>query len=303
MTTFKHLLAATDFSGTSMCALEMTARLAERLGASVTLIHSFDPAPLGPAAAHLSLPREVAKMQEQLEESARRELGKSRNTLFRGVDRVELAAVADANPALAVCQYAADHNADLIVVGAHGQAHLTRWLIGGVAEKIARRATCSVLAVRPSPSGGVPMPQSLLVGTDFSPACEPAVKVSAALAKELEARVALAYCYDSAVPMLPPAGAPELQSPERQADQARSDLCEALAELARARFDDDVRVTAELLVSRNPAASLCSYADDRAVDLIVVGAQGRTGHDRQFIGGVAEKVLRHASCSVLTVRR
>ena len=285
-----------------MHALAMAATLAERLGARVTLVHSFDPAPLGPAAAHLSLPREAARMQEQLEETAQRELTKSRTALFGKIDRVDIAALGGDNSALEICRFADEKEGDLVVLGAHGQAHLTRWLIGSVAEKVARRAPCSVLAVRPSPRGGVKLPESLLVGTDFSPASERALEISAALARELEARLALAYCYDSAIPMLPPPGAPELQPPRQQESQARADLCDALAELAKARFTGVDRYTSELLVSRNPAASLCSYADDRAIDLIVVGAQGRTGHDQQFIGGVAEKVLRHASCSVLTVR-
>jgi nucleotide-binding universal stress UspA family protein len=37
-------------------------------------------------------------------------------------------------------------------------------------------------------------------------------------------------------------------------------------------------------------------------DLVVMGTHGRTGLRHLFLGSVAEKVVRHASCPVLTVR-
>jgi hypothetical protein len=37
-------------------------------------------------------------------------------------------------------------------------------------------------------------------------------------------------------------------------------------------------------------------------DLIVMGTHGRSGLARLFMGSVAEKVLREASCPVLTVK-
>jgi nucleotide-binding universal stress UspA family protein len=36
--------------------------------------------------------------------------------------------------------------------------------------------------------------------------------------------------------------------------------------------------------------------------MIVIGTQGRTGLERLILGSVAERVLRHAPCPVLTVR-
>jgi nucleotide-binding universal stress UspA family protein len=39
-----------------------------------------------------------------------------------------------------------------------------------------------------------------------------------------------------------------------------------------------------------------------ATDLIVLATHGRTGIKRLVIGNVAEKVVRHAPCPVLTVK-
>ena len=36
--------------------------------------------------------------------------------------------------------------------------------------------------------------------------------------------------------------------------------------------------------------------------LIVMGSHGRTGFDRLILGSVAEHVLRHSPCTVVTVK-
>ena len=44
------------------------------------------------------------------------------------------------------------------------------------------------------------------------------------------------------------------------------------------------------------------YAKEESADLVVVGSHGRTGLRRVFLGSVAENVVRHAPCSVITVK-
>jgi nucleotide-binding universal stress UspA family protein len=43
-------------------------------------------------------------------------------------------------------------------------------------------------------------------------------------------------------------------------------------------------------------------AQDQGADLIVIGHSGHSGVWGRFLGGTAEKVSRHAACSVLIVR-
>jgi len=56
--------------------------------------------------------------------------------------------VKEGDPRAMILDYAAAWNPDLIVVGSHGRKGLDRFLIGSVAESLARHATCSVLIVR-----------------------------------------------------------------------------------------------------------------------------------------------------------
>ena len=43
-------------------------------------------------------------------------------------------------------------------------------------------------------------------------------------------------------------------------------------------------------------------ADEEEADLIVIGTHGRTGLKRVLMGSVAEAVMRHANCPVLTLK-
>ena len=60
----------------------------------------------------------------------------------------------------------------------------------------------------------------------------------------------------------------------------------------------EVQVTAG-----NPADAIVRTAEDLEVDLIVMATHGHTGLQHVLLGSVAEKVVRHAPCPVLTVRQ
>jgi nucleotide-binding universal stress UspA family protein len=52
----------------------------------------------------------------------------------------------------------------------------------------------------------------------------------------------------------------------------------------------------------DPAETILAYADEMDADLIVSGTHGRSGVERRLIGSVAERLVRHATCPVMTVR-
>jgi nucleotide-binding universal stress UspA family protein len=63
---------------------------------------------------------------------------------------------------------------------------------------------------------------------------------------------------------------------------------------------DPRRVSVEVVVG--PAAfEIVRYANERAADILVLGSHGRGVIRRFLLGGVAERVLREASCPVLVV--
>jgi nucleotide-binding universal stress UspA family protein len=58
-----------------------------------------------------------------------------------------------------------------------------------------------------------------------------------------------------------------------------------------------------LLVRGDPAHEIVSVADREHADLIVLGTHGRSGLRRLLMGSVAESVVRHANCPVLTFKQ
>jgi nucleotide-binding universal stress UspA family protein len=51
-----------------------------------------------------------------------------------------------------------------------------------------------------------------------------------------------------------------------------------------------------------PFLEIVKLAKEKEVDLIVMGTHGRTGLAHALIGSVAERVVHHAHCPVLTVK-
>lgn len=60
--------------------------------------------------------------------------------------------------------------------------------------------------------------------------------------------------------------------------------------------------TATACLRGKPHRSICQYAEDNDIDVIVMGTHGRSGVSRQLIGSVTEKVIRTSDTPVLTVR-
>jgi len=58
-----------------------------------------------------------------------------------------------------------------------------------------------------------------------------------------------------------------------------------------------------LVVEGNPGSEIVSYAQSSGMDIIIMGAVGRTGLDKFLLGSVAEKVVRSSKTPVLTIPR
>jgi hypothetical protein len=69
---------------------------------------------------------------------------------------------------------------------------------------------------------------------------------------------------------------------------------------AAADLGPDLDVTMAM-TSGVPVHAICAYARRVGADLIVMGTHGRTGVSRAVLGSVAEAVVRHARCPVMTI--
>lgn len=60
--------------------------------------------------------------------------------------------VACGHPAMSICEFARDHECDLIVISTHGRTGLKRMLMGSTAEQVVRHAPCAVVVLRGTPT-------------------------------------------------------------------------------------------------------------------------------------------------------
>lgn len=147
MIAIKNVLVATDFSAASDTALTYGRTLARTFGSTLHVMHVVDDmSRFMSYAENAGLP--YGEVQAEMEKAARASL----ETLVSADDRQELAArvvVCTArNIAAAIADYARNSSIDLIVIGATGRGAVDRILTGSVADKVIRRASCPVLAVR-----------------------------------------------------------------------------------------------------------------------------------------------------------
>ena len=138
--TLTRILLPTDFSDTAQHALDYARELAGRFGASVHLLHVV-PDPMQNWATE-AMPV-VSDLAERWKADAERRLEEIR---LDGPQTVR--AVRIGHAFVEILQYAADNAIDMIVMGTHGRGPVQHLLLGSVAEKVVRKASCPVLTVK-----------------------------------------------------------------------------------------------------------------------------------------------------------
>lgn len=142
--------------------------------------------------------------------------------------------------------------------------------------------------------------QNVLVTTDFSKASELAIDAAAILAKQNGAKITLVHVWEPRGVLF--GGEPGLQPGESIPVELEKTIHERLDGLAKEHLKGIDKVKTALVISPSAAKGIIDYAEKEGVDMIVIATHGRTGLRRMVIGSVAERVVRHAACPVLSLR-
>ena len=153
MTTITTILVPIDFSDASREALRYACSLADRLNASLHVVH----ATVHPyaAAGYMEFAALPPDLLDDVERGASEALAASltaeEKTRYRAtlVNRVGAAAEQ-------ILGYLREHpEIDLVVMATHGRGSVARLMLGSVTDKIVRGAPCPVLTIRvPSTAHG-----------------------------------------------------------------------------------------------------------------------------------------------------
>lgn len=291
----RNVLAATDFSEAADASLPWAAHVARTHGARLHVVHVLSP-PM-PVADFAAPPLTVD--QELRAAAAQRMDELLAGEVLAGLDARSV--LRDGTPSQAVLDVAGEVAADLLVVGTRGLTGFRHLLLGSTAERIVQRAKAPVLSVHP----GDPRPEhamrTVLVPTDFSEDAEAALAAATrclALTEE-GTRVILLHVFH--IPA-------EYRSYGMASGYAR--LGDEMITAVRGRLEelaDPLRATGTTVevecAQGIPPEVIVRVATEREVDLVAMGTHGRAGVAHLLLGSTAERVVQHAGCPVLTVRR
>ena len=146
--------------------------------------------------------------------------------------------------------------------------------------------------------------KKIICPVDFSEPSLAALQSAVALAQKYTAKIILVH----AVTEIDPAPSPSYtlnhnfmdQIPQIMA-QIRENAQQALQQQVDTIVQKGVAVEPRVLTGA-PAANIVRLADEAQADLIVMATHGRSGLSGLVFGSVAEKVVRTATCAVLTIR-
>jgi nucleotide-binding universal stress UspA family protein len=296
MTTKIHrIVYATDLSSASEPAWSEAQLLGRLLGAEIVLLHAVAPPPAVFTEAYVP-----PQVYEELLRSARREAEEGLDRLLGSVagsgTKVRMR-LEEGPPAERVLDVVAEESADLLVVGTHGRTGLQRVVLGSVADRLMRQATCPVLTVRPAPDGapreGI---RRICYATDFSPTARAAWPWAVAIASAAGAEIDLVHVTFEPVPDRHLSAETIGRMAQVLHDQGRSEAERFLERSTLPRERIHVR-----LASGAPGEQIVHRAREEAADLVVMGTHGWSGIARWMLGSVANHVIQAAPCPVLTV--
>lgn len=144
MPAFHRILCGTDFSATSLEALDVALSLARDTGAEVHVVHVV-PDPLTQPWMVEGAGMDFAELRQVWSSDAERVL--AHLVADRRLDGRVTATVLMGTPANELVQYVSDHACDLVVLGSHGHGLVRRFLLGSVADRVFKCAACAVLIV------------------------------------------------------------------------------------------------------------------------------------------------------------
>lgn len=286
------IVCATDFSPPASDAMAVASDIAKKRGETLLLWHAVEP-PMGDPVAVYAEPLRA--------ESAAR--------LETDADRIRATGVVVETKV--VVGYPDEElpgslpaDATLIVAGARGHRYGTHWLIGSVAERVARATTVPMLLVRHAETlrNWINGARALhvIVATDLSAVSDFALRRTDLLRGLGDCNLELLYIeYPPAdYARLGVSGPICVHRPHPLVDDVVSRELERRAETVRSRGTVTTRIAKTL---GQTGAFIAVEAEEADADLVVVGAHQRRALSRAWHGSIAHGVLHSVETNVLLV--
>jgi nucleotide-binding universal stress UspA family protein len=288
----KNILYLTDFSEPSEAALPFAISVAREYEAKLYPFHVFIP------AVYTYTTPELTQISFEAQEDAIRGNLQRVDAQCSGLTHESV--IAQGTGIWPPIERAIkDYAIDLIVLGTHGRTGAQKLLLGSVAEEVFRRSHVPVLTIGPAERSSAHKAakfRRVLFATDFTPESQAAAPYALSMAQENNAELLLLHVMKEE----------ETRRRAESVDTAKSNALYRLQEIVPATAELWCRPETLVRTGQPAAEQILNVANDRDADLIVLGIRDKGG----FIGAAthlerstAHKVVVHATCPVLTVRR
>lgn len=293
------ILCPIDFSEGSDYAMRCASELAQHLDAQVHCVHVIDPVPFAYSVhgIYVSSAAEHGNLYN-VEEHARKEFEK-RLQKFELLQSQAQGHFPQGKPAEESVALAEKLDVDYIMITTHGRSGFDALVSGSTCEKIVRLSHVPVITLRhPDNFHGEEPPtlqfKRVLCPLDFSDFSQKALNDAVTICKESGGTLILAHAFDLVLeyPALKPGSGSE--HPQYREEDAR-DYLEKIAQKIT-DVPTEVRV-----VNGRPHRELVTLMKNEEVDLVVMTTHGYRGISHFFLGSNAERLVRLAPCTVMTI--
>lgn len=289
------VLVLNDFSEHSIAALHMAADVANRASSELVVMHVVDIS-TGDNSWRILVeaPDEIERTAIQqarveLEALVQAELpAENRPKRVRFV--VELG-----NPIDKIMMQIQALEPRMVVAGMHGKSGVKEFLLGSMANRLVRQCVFPVALV-PSAQKSTEV-KTIVAPVDFSKASLGSLQYAAELARERGAALQMVHAF--VIPELSGLHT-STRDVAAQLQQVAAGKRQQIREYS-AGIDLEGIEHAITIIQNSPHRAIVDFARRERADLICMGSHGRRGWARFFLGNTAERVLREAPCTVVTV--
>lgn len=168
---------------------------------------------------------------------------------------------------------------EMIIMGRHGRTGITRLMMGSVTAKTIGNAPCNVMVI---PRFARITFEKILVPTDGSIFSDLASREAISIAKRTKSSLIVLSVAkkDENLPVA----------------EASVNMVKEVAKKEGIKFEG-------LTLKGEPYEVIVDTADKQKAGFIVIGSHGRSGIEKLLMGSVTERVIGHAGCPVLVIRR
>jgi nucleotide-binding universal stress UspA family protein len=295
---FKNILAATDCVDAMDAPVLAAAKIAEQKNAKVYILHVSESADV----EHRNCVQDFKTGQKidatsEYKDMVREQLDTIYAEIFQSHIDYEIKVITGL-PSEEITKWSGEVNADLLVLGSHSGRAEEKEVVrvagkdGCTFEAVITRVNCPVMIVNPSIVNRKMTFKNIMIGIDFSVACECALCFAVQLAQRNHAKLFVFHMMP--VPSLPSYAKIDYEADVRFSRTKLEAFCHS--------FIDGTDHEYHISGGRWPHLEILGYAEKKDVDLIVMGSHTGIKAGQFRVGSCVENVSLGSDCPVIVVK-